>query len=312
MIRVLLSERMLDEYGARLAEMPVEPVLIDGEIDAVEVIWASSDIYLSRTLTRRCFGVARSSDTLRWLHTASAGVDAPIFAELLDRGVLLTSSHVTGPPIAEYVMRAVLDWFQRAADWRAAAAERRWAKHEFREVLGTTWLIVGLGSIGREVAVRARAFGAEVIGVRRTPTGDETVDVVVAADRFLEVVPLADVLVLAAPASAATHHLVDGTCLGLMRPRSVLVNVARGSLVDEAALLRALDAGVPEAALLDVAATEPPPDDSPLWSHPRVVLTPHSSALGSGQPARSAEVFLENLAHYVAGREMPDLVRRSG
>jgi phosphoglycerate dehydrogenase-like enzyme len=211
---------------------------------------------------------------------------------------------VTGGPIAEYVLRAVLDHFQRAGEWRAAVARKAWETHEVREVAGTTWLVVGLGAIGSAVAERARAFGATVLGVRRTPRGDEPVDELVSLDALGR----ADVVVLAAPATAETVGMVDAGFLASMRPRSVLVNVARGSLVDEVALLAALDRGIPEAALLDVTATEPLPPESPLWTHPRVVLTPHSSALGDGRHARAADLFVENLHRFVDGRPLRGVV----
>lgn len=303
MTRLLVTEPALELIGARLPG-DVEPVVLDGRVDAVDIAWATGDLYTDPDAARRFFGALLSSDTLRWLQVSNAGVDHPVFAEVAKRGVVLTTSHVTGGPIAEYVLRAVLDHFQRAGEWRASVAGRRWEPHEFREVAGTTWLVVGLGAIGSAVASRARAFGATVVGVRRSPIGDEPVDELVAPDDLTTAVGRADVVVLAVPASAGTVGMVDEPFLGRMRQGSVLVNVGRGSLVDEAALLRALDAGVPEAALLDVTATEPLPEDSPLWSHPRVTLTPHSSALGSGRHARAVEVFLANLERYLRGHPL--------
>jgi len=308
MTRVLLSKPSLDLLGARLEALPITPVLLDGWIEGVEVAWASSDVFRDPKATRKLLGASKASADLKWLHTSAAGVDSPIFAELAGRGVVLTTSHVTGPTIAEYTMRAVLDWFQQPGEWEEAASEREWRPHEFREVLGTTWLIVGLGSIGAEVAVRAKAFGAHVIGTRRSPRGDEPVDEMVTPDRTAEVLPRADVIVLAAPATPATTGLVDADFLARTKPGAVLVNVARGPLVDEAALLAALDAGRLDAALLDVTNDEPPPAESPLWDHPRIVLTPHSSGLGSGRHGRSGEIFLENLTKYLAGEPMRNVV----
>lgn len=304
-----MSTSAAESIQPHLDRLPVTPVLLEGHIDPVDVAWGSGDIFRSPATSRHFFGAARSSPTLRWLHTSAAGVDAPVFAELSDRGVTLTTSHVTGPPIAEYVLRAVLDWFQRAEEWREAAREHAWREHEFREVLGTTWLIVGLGSIGREVAIRARAFGAQVIGTRRAPRGDEPVDELVAPDRLLDAVPRADVVVLAAPATPETIGIVDAEFLGRMRPGSVLVNVARGSLVVESDLLAALDAGLPAAALIDVASSEPVSADSLLWVHPRVVLTAHSSGLGDGRHARAASIFVTNLERFVEGEPLVNVVR---
>lgn len=304
MTRVLLSARAAALVGERVRALGAEPVVLDGTVEQFEVAWATADLYLDPDLARHFFGAVLGSDTLRWLQVSNAGVDHPVFASIGAKGVTLTTSHVTGPPIAEYVLRAVLDHFQRAGEWRSSVAARRWAQHEFREVLGTTWLVVGLGAIGTAVAERARAFGATVLGVRRTPRDDDPVDEHVTLDS----VDRADVVVLATPATAATRGMVDDAFLGRMRPGSVLVNVGRGSLVDEDALVRALDRGIPEAALLDVTATEPLPDDSPLWAHPRVVLTPHSSALGGGRHARAAEVFVTNLERWLRDEPLAHVV----
>lgn len=306
MKRLLLTAPALALVADRIADLSVEPVVLGAgdHVDAIDIAWATGDIYLDRDVGRHFFGAVLGSETLRWMQVTNAGVDHPIFADLVRRGVTLTTSHVTGAPIAEYVLRAVLDHFQRAGEWRESIAAGRWEQHEFREIAGTTWLVVGLGAIGSAVASRARAFDATVLGVRRTPQGDEPVDELVT----LDAVDRADVVVLATPANAATIGMVDDAFLARMRPASVLVNVGRGSLVDEAALLRALDQGTPEVALLDVTATEPLPSESPLWSHPRVVLTPHSSALGDGRHARAADVFVENLRAYLRDDPMAYVV----
>jgi phosphoglycerate dehydrogenase-like enzyme len=312
-MRVLLTNEAYRRWGDRLAEIAPgaewlvmgddgslalggEPV--DARDAAPEVAWATSDIYQSRIL-RPFFGMVRHAGSMRWFQSAAAGTDHPIFAEIVARGVRLTNSHVTAEPIAEYVLRAVLDVFQDAGRWRDAQAARRWEVHDFREVNGSTWLIIGYGHIGSAIGERARAFGADVVGVRRTP-GPHTVT----PDRIAEVLPAADVVVLAAPATDQTSGLVDATFLAAMQERSVLVNIARGALVDEDALLAALDRGVPDAAILDVTATEPLPADSPLWDHPGVVLTPHSSALGDGRFERAADTFADNLARYVRGEPL--------
>jgi phosphoglycerate dehydrogenase-like enzyme len=265
-----------------------------------EVAWATADMFYSGLL-RPFFRLSLECESMRWLHSPAAGLDLPGYRDLLTRGVRLTTSHVNRIPIAEYVMSAVLRHYQRPEEWQAAQAAKAWRHHEFREVFGTTWLVIGLGAIGEEVAVRAKAFGARVLGVRRHPAGDEPVDQMLTPGAVADAVPACDVVVLAAPASRETRHLVDAGFLARMREGSVLVNIARGALVDEAALLAALDRGVPEAAILDVFETEPLPPDSPLWTHPGVVVTPHSSAGGTGRLARAADLFLDNLGRYRSG-----------
>ncbi|MDZ7677338.1 MAG: D-2-hydroxyacid dehydrogenase [Acidimicrobiales bacterium] len=282
------------------ASTTIDGVEVDRRTLTPEVAWLSSDIVQSE-LARPFFGLVTRSESLRWLQSVAAGFDHPIFGELLGRGVRLTPSHISGPPIADYVLRAALDHLQDAAGWRAAAADHRWEPHELVEMASTHWLIIGLGAIGAEIAVRSRACGATVTGVRRSPDGSEPVDVMITPDELDGALPDADVIVLAVPSSTATDGLVDEHFLARTRPSALLVNIGRGALVDEAALLAALDEGRLAKAVLDVTAVEPLPADDPLWSHPRVEITPHSSALGDGRHRRAAEAFAENLRRYLTG-----------
>lgn len=312
-MRVLVSEtaaRLLDERGAQVpSDLDIVRMRADGALEgdvgataAPEVAWATGDLFFYGD-GRALDAWARlliQSDSLRWFQSPAAGWLA-IYEQLLARGVRVTSAHENHIPIAEYVLRAVLTHFQRAHEWTEAQRARVWTPHEFREVHGTRWLVVGVGTIGGAVAARARAFGARVLGVRRHPTGREPVDEMLSPAQLLDSLPACDVVVLAAPATSETVGLVDAGFLDAMRPGSVLVNVARGALVDEAALLAALDRGRPEAAILDVFAAEPLRTDSPLWGHPRVVVTPHSSAGGLARHERLADLFVDNLARYRAG-----------
>jgi phosphoglycerate dehydrogenase-like enzyme len=279
-------------------------VEVPREEAAPEVAWGTGDLFDDGPM-RPFLGLVARAPSLRWFASPAAGFENPYFGELVRKGLRVTTSHASSPSIAEYVLRAVLDAFQGAEQWRRAQAEGEWRAHDrHREVAGSTWLVIGLGAIGTEVARRARALGATVIGVRRSPTGDEPVDEVRTPDGVIEALPRAHAVVLSAPATPATRHLVDAAFLAAMKPRSVLVNVARGDLVDEAALVTALDTGAPGLAVLDVTSTEPLPPESPLWTHPRVVLTPHSSGRGLGRFDRAVDEFLDNLARYRRGEPL--------
>lgn len=291
----------------------------DGTIrdDGVEVSWedaradvayGSAEIFDDKALSRRFFGWLLRAEQLQWLQMAAAGVDHPVFGALLDGGVRITTAHVTDIPIAEYVLAQVLRATVPIEVMDADRAQRAWVNREWREVHGTRWLVIGLGAIGSAVSVRARAFGAHVTGVRRSPAGDEPVDEMIRPDEVLSVVPNADVVVLCAPATRHTAGMVDAAFLGRMGPQSILVNVGRGQLIDEVALRRSLDAGRPGRAILDVAVDEPPADGSWLWDHPSVTLTAHTSAGGDGRHARAADVFAANLARFVAGEPLADEV----
>jgi phosphoglycerate dehydrogenase-like enzyme len=272
-----------------------------------EAAWFTNDLFRLGPVREFMIACLKSS-TLKWMQSSAAGFDHPVFGKLAEKGVQLSTSHAAAIAIAEFVLSSVLDCFQPNPQRRAHQAARRWQRERFRELHGTSWLIVGIGHIGGEVALRARAFGAHVIGVRRNPSGQEPAERVITPAHMLDAVPAADVVVLAAPHNAESTHIVDRRFLAAMKPGSVLVNVGRGSLVDEAALLAALDRGIPEHAVLDVFETEPLPEASPLWTHPRVRLSPHDSADSDGINTRNDTLFLENLPRVIAGERPLHLV----
>ncbi|MFT7648107.1 MAG: phosphoglycerate dehydrogenase-like enzyme [Candidatus Poriferisodalaceae bacterium] len=264
------------------------------------VAWCGLDIFRSPA-GRRFFKMVQLCPSLDWVQTAYAGHDAQMWFDLLDRGVTLTRAHISGVPIAEYVMGAVLRMFQDSQQWEQGRADRKWNGHVFREIDQSKWMVIGMGDIGRGIATRAAAFGANVTGVRRSPDGTEPVDQVIAPDQLDSALPEMDVVVLAVPATSSTDHLIGEVQIALMNPRCVVVNVGRGNAIDEAALLDALNSDRLAGAVLDVFATEPLPEDNVWWTHPRVLMTPHVSSMGSGRYRRAAQVFAANLTQRRAG-----------
>ena len=308
-MRILVSETIARDYGDELAaaapDAEVVQLRADGSVThgvPPDIVFISNDVFYGPI--KACMQLVLDTPQLAWLQSAAAGFEAPAFRAHLERGGRLTNAHVTAVPIAEYVMQAVLASFQQPQRLAEQRAAKIWQHVPFREVWRTTWLIVGLGSIGREVAQRARAFDARVIGVRRRPDGTEPVDEVLTPDRLPEVIGRADVVVIAAELNDGNRHLVDASFLAAMKPGSCFVNVARGGLVDEAALLQALERDAPAHAVLDVFETEPLPPDSVWWTHPKVTMSPHSSGGGNGRITRAVEVFFENLRRYRDGRPL--------
>jgi phosphoglycerate dehydrogenase-like enzyme len=285
---------LCDEGGASIAPGDARP----------DIAWGTSDLFRDGAPLVAFFSLMIESPTLRWFQSPAAGYDDPVFTTMVANGVRVTNAHVNSLPIAEFVMRSVLDEFQGAAQWRDQASKRLWRIHDWREVSGSTWVVIGLGGIGTEVALRAAAFGAQVIGCRRHPSPTDPTQRTVRPEQLHEVVGQADVVVLAAPATPETTNLVDADFLGRMKPGSLLVNVARGTLVDDDALIASLDSGHLAAAILDVFRTEPLPEDHPFWSHPSVRVTPHNAAGGVGRFARQADLFQENLDRYLDGRPL--------
>lgn len=282
-----------------------EPVDLDNA--EFDVAFASTDVYTTGP-ARTMFKLLRSAENIKWFQSAAAGFDHPVFAQVATRCDLMTRSDALGYSIAEFIMARVLEVFHPTVERRASQAATRWERHDFRDVFGTTWLIIGMGSIGCETAIRAKAFGAHIIGVRRNPSGDEPADEMITPAELEQAVARADVIVLSAPASEETHHLVDARFLSLMKPDSVLVNIGRGALIDEAALIESLDEalgqGRPGTAILDVFDTEPLPEESPLWDHPRVLITAHCAADSPMTTFRNDDLFLDNLRRYTAGEEL--------
>jgi phosphoglycerate dehydrogenase-like enzyme len=268
-----------------------------------DIAWASGELYLSSAA--RDFLVAMlKSPNLRWVQSAAAGYDHPMFADIVRKGAKLTTSHGQAVGMAEYVLAGVLDHLQRGPERREAQLSKNWTRLPFREILGTNWLVVGFGSIGQEVARRARAFGAKITGVRRDLSAHPLADEIIPLDGVRAALPDMDVVVLCLPASHSTRHFADADFFVAMKSGSVLVNVGRGSLVDEQALGAALDNGTPAHAILDVFHTEPLPTTSPLWTHPRVRLTAHASGDSGGQQTRNEALFVENLERFMSGRPL--------
>jgi len=297
----VLTPLVIDAEG----RLTVAGAEVSADQAAPDAAWASADVF-EGAAAREFMIALLKAPALKWVQSAAAGFDHPIFRQLIDKGVLLTPSHTYGVGISEYVLAGVLDHFQRGPERRAAQAERTWRRLPVREVMGSHWLIVGFGGIGQAVAERAAAFGAVITGVRRDQTPHPLARAVAPMAQVPRLLPTADVVVLCAPLTSDTRRLADAGFFGAMKAASVLVNVGRGALVDEAALLEALSRGVPAHAVLDVFETEPLPKDSPFWSHPRVSLTSHTSGITSGQGARNDAAFLANLARFLAGEALPD------
>ncbi|HRC62035.1 MAG TPA: D-2-hydroxyacid dehydrogenase [Dehalococcoidia bacterium] len=269
--------------------------------------------------TRRILGAARRATNLRWIHLGHSGVDDPVFEELIGRGVVVTNSAgANAEPIAQSALAGLLALNRGLPGWLDAQRRHAWepdpddlpSEQLPRELRGQTMVIFGLGSIGRYVAQFARAFGIRVIGVRRTPaTPEDGVDAWAPPARLDEVLPEADILVLTAPLTSETRGTFDARRLDRLPAGAVVINVARGELVDEAALAERLASGRLGGAYLDVFVTEPLPAESPLWELPNVLISPHDSARSAGTQGRVDAIFLEELGRWLRGEDSPRRAR---
>ena len=249
---------------------------------------------------------------LRLVHAAGAGTEWFDHAGLQARGIpLCNASGVAAAPIAEFMLARILVVYKGLRRIEALQREHRWQPQFGRELAGSTLGIVGLGGIGRAVAVRARAFDVTVLGTRRSARPgdvDPDVDELWPLDRLDEMLGRCDIVLLAAPAGPETDDMFDAARFAAMKRGSVFCNVARGSLVVEAALLDALHSDHLAAAVLDVTRHEPAPPDDPLWDEPNVYLSPHCSSSMDRYAERLIELFADNLDRLLAGEELRNVV----
>lgn len=252
---------------------------------------------------------------LRWIQTASAGVDAVLFPELIEAEVVLTNARgVFDQSIAEWVIGAMLAFVTGLHRSIVDQQHHRWSHERTTERLaGSHLVVVGPGPIGRGAGSRALALGMEVTMVGRSSRPDDTFGVIVESDRLLDVIGEADFVLDALPLTEATKGMFDAAVFEAMKPSARVLNVGRGATVDEVALVDALRAGVIAGAALDVFATEPLPPDSLLWSLPTVIVSPHISGDVEGWERAVVELFARNARRWIAGEPMVNLIdKRAG
>ena len=252
----------------------------------------------------------RVAPSLRWVQATSAGAGEQVGAaglteEELRRVSVTSAAGVHAGPLAEFAMFGLLAFAKGLPRLLADQRARRWGHYPVDELSGRTLVIVGLGQIGAEVARLAAAFGMRVIGLNRTGGGDwPHLDVLARVDSLDDWLPRADAIVISLPLTEATRGLIDATAIRDIKPGATLVNVGRGGVVDEAALVEALREGRLAGAALDVFATEPLGEDSPLWELPNVLLSPHTAGLSMRENERIVALFVENLRRYLQGEEL--------
>lgn len=304
-----------DEHVAALRDrFPDVTFVHETDLDAAGRALQAADIAFTPYLKPEMIAAA---PRLRWVHSSAAAVEGLLpLAALAQHGVTVTNSRgVQAIPIAEHVMGGLLVLSRRFDRTIGAQRERHWIQNELSDewpwlLHGQSMTIVGLGTIGLEVAKRAHAFGMRVTGVRRRvdQARPEFVDRVLTPDRLTEALEGCDVLVLSAPGVSATHRMIGARELTLLNRGAVLVNVARAQIVEEAALLEALNSGQLGGAVLDVFEKEPLGAESPLWAAPNVVITPHSSGFRASHWTEVVDLFTDNLRRFQSGGPLRNVV----
>jgi len=326
---ILLSRGTLARYGEGLAaaarEAGIETRAVhppDGaharlapaECASIEIAYLTRDIAFSEHY--RAFGeTLMTAPNLKWVHFVNTGVDQHAFVQnLVDRRVRLsTSAGSNGEAVAQTAIGGLLMVARGLPQWWAAQGRREWAPLRGdavpRELPGQTVVIVGLGTVGATVARFCQALGMHVIGVRRSARKPEDpVHEMHAPAALPELLARCDWLVLACPLTPETRGMIHSGTLARLPRGACLVNVARGGLVDEDAVIAALSSGQLGGAYLDVFEREPLPDDSPLWDLPNVIVSPHNASASAGNDDRATRIFLTNLVRWVQGRPLQNEV----
>ena len=250
---------------------------------------------------------------LRWIHWTGAGVDALLFPELVASDVVLTNARgIFDRAMAEYVLGLILSFAKRYPETIRHQAERRWQHRLGETVAGSRVLVVGVGSIGTEIGRMLKAAGLRVEGVGRRARASHPVFEIVHAHEHLDaVLPTADYVVVVVPLTDATREMFSTAQFEAMKSSARLINVARGAVVDEPALVEALRHGRIAGAALDVATVEPLPTESPLWDLPNVIISPHMSGDFIGYKQALASAFAENFRRYRSGQPLSNVVDKT-
>jgi phosphoglycerate dehydrogenase-like enzyme len=316
MTGLLIMRSMYERYAEEIAAMSggdrVEPIFVPdpGERLSPELM---SQIEIATPPpqdedapgARRFYGSATRAPHLKWIHLPHAGIDDDVFGRLLDQGVRLTNvSGAMADPIAWSAIAGLLYLGRGFPHWAAGQQQSEWTPQalgaEPVDLREQTAVVVGLGAIGSAVARLARALTLHVIGVRRSPAREgDPVDELVTPDALPTVLPRADWLIVTTPLTAQTRGLIDEAALDLLPRGARIVNVARGAIIDEPAMVARLADGRLGGAYLDVFAEEPLPETSPLWSMPNVIVTPHNSEAVRHPERRLDTYFLRNLQHWL-------------
>jgi len=281
-------------------------------IPSADILIASDSLF-----TAELADIVRSQGTkLRWIQFTTVGTDAAQSFGLPPHILLTNASGMRAKILATHVMALMLGSMRGLRHCADAQRRKEWDRDRIMPTMlspeDKTLVIVGLGGIGHEVARKAKAFDMRVIGVSRSAQANEHIDVVVPRAELDTVLPEADVVLLSLPLDANTHHILGADEIALLKPTVIVVNIARGGLIDEEALIDALTRRTIAGAALDVAKTEPPAADSPLWTLDNVLLSPHIG--GQTNHARKnpmAELIAENLRRFTSGQTLINLVARA-
>jgi phosphoglycerate dehydrogenase-like enzyme len=333
MTTILLSKAFQAEFGQQLHDTCAKnalkldiidipeggaPPLSDADLARIECFFLSRDVRFSKELWPYAQQLVPTIPNIKWLHFASSGASQHKWlASKLEQGLTVTTSvGNNAEPVAQTALLGLLMLARPAMLWVKSRPKREWVQRTGKDVppdiAGQTIVIVGLGSIGRHLARMVLALRMNVIGIRRSPRtaeDPEGVDIQ-PPSRLMELVPQADWIVFCLPATSETRGLLSKEMLGRMKRTAYVINVARGDVIDEEALIEALRTNRIAGAHLDVFNEEPLPPSSPLWDLPNLFLTPHNASVSQGNNRRANEIFLDNFVHFARGEPLKNVLPR--
>lgn len=284
-------------------------ITVDRDSKSLDRHLKTADVFFGWKFDRRDLG--RRAPKLRWVHAPGAGINHLMPLDWLPRRAVFTNnSGVHGPRAAEYAIMAILMLNNRVPEMVTNQRNGRWKQVFNTGIAGKTLLVVGVGQVGGSVAEWAKRFGLKVLGVRRTGRGHPSVDKMYKPADLRKVLPLADFVIVTAPATPHTRHLLGKRELDCMRKGAGLVNYSRADLVDYEALRRRLQRGE-MTAVLDVFIPEPLPSSSPLWKTPNLIITPHCSSDDTeAYTPRTLDLLFNNMRRFLAGKKLLNVVNR--
>lgn len=272
-----------------------------------DIVFGNTDVWFGAHARDFMLTVLKTGK-IDWFQSSAAGLDNAALISVGKISRLYTTNHRQAEAMAEWALWQGLDFLKCGPAYRAQQEERLWQRQVKREIMGSNWLIIGFGSIGEAVGRRVQVLGGHVMGVRRSPGPAEGADHIVPPSLIHEELGKADIVLLSLPLTEDTEGMADADFFAAMKQDALFMNMGRGGLVKEDELIAALDVGRPAFAALDVTVEEPLPQESALWHHPKIAITPHDSSMTPGTDHRADETFLDNLERYLNGKPMKHLV----
>lgn len=308
MITVLVLNKLADRHKTMINT-------VSEDLQVISCEWEDAGQYIAEADVLVAWGwmdikaLYLAAPKLKWVHALSAGVETMTFPEIQSSTTILTNSRgIHGIPIAEHIFAMALTFTRGLHLLLRQQLNKKWRRVPTDEIHEKTIGIIGLGSIGREIAKKAKGLGMHVVATKREITTELFVDKLYPPAELNTMLALCDFVVVALPLIPETQEYIRLEHFQIMKPSSYFFNISRGAVVREPDLITALEQGLIAGAGLDVFETEPLPEDSPLWERENVIITPHLAALSPYYLDRAIKLFTDNLARYVNGRDMFNII----